>query len=36
MIREFVMAHPDYKHDSLINSKIAYDLLKSIDHFQEV
>ena len=36
MIREFVMAHPDYKHDSLITNKIAYDLLKSIDHFQEV
>ena len=25
-IRQFVLAHPDYKHDSAVSDKIAYDL----------
>lgn len=30
-IREFVMNHPDYKKDSIVNDKVNYDLLKEID-----
>jgi glutamate--cysteine ligase catalytic subunit len=26
-MRQFVMNHPDYKHDSVINQSIAYDLM---------
>ena len=28
-IREFVMRHPDYKHDSIVNDRICYDLIKA-------
>lgn len=27
--REFVMKHPDYKHDSIVTEKINYDLIKA-------
>jgi len=30
VIRDFVMSHPAYKHDSIIPNEIAYDLVKSI------
>jgi hypothetical protein len=29
-IRQFVLQHPDYKHDSVVRDTIAYDLLKAI------
>ena len=29
-IRDFVLNHPAYKHDSIINDKIAYDLMSSV------
>ena len=28
-MRNFVMEHPEYKHDSVVNEHIAYDLLKT-------
>ena len=30
-IREFVTKHPDYKHDSIINDTVNYDLIKRCD-----
>ena len=30
VIRDFVMSHPAYKHDSIIPNEVAYDLVKSI------
>ncbi|GAA96984.1 uncharacterized protein L969DRAFT_54002 [Mixia osmundae IAM 14324] len=30
-IRQFVHAHPDYKHDSVVSQKINYDLCKQMD-----
>ncbi len=29
-IRDFVTAHPDYKHDSIISNEISYDLMSEI------
>lgn len=29
-IRDFVLNHPEYRHDSIVNSKINYDLMSSI------
>lgn len=29
-IRDFVLNHVDYKHDSIVSNKIAYDLMSSI------
>ena len=28
-MRSFVMEHPEYKHDSVVNELIAYDLMKA-------
>ena len=28
-MRKFVVEHPDYKQDSVVNERIAYDLLKT-------
>lgn len=30
-IRQFVMNHPAYKHDSVVSSEITYDLVKRAD-----
>ena len=30
-MREYVAAHPDYKHDSVVSDRVAYDLLERID-----
>ncbi len=29
-IREFVLAHPDYKKDSVVSDTITYDLIKAV------
>lgn len=29
--RQFVMNHPDYKHDSVVSSSITYDIVKRAD-----
>lgn len=29
-IRDFVLNHPDYKHDSIISNQVAYDLMSTI------
>lgn len=29
-IRDFVLSHPEYKQDSVVNNKIAYDLVSAI------
>lgn len=33
LIRDFVLSHPEYKHDSVVSNNIAYDLVKSIDSY---
>jgi len=30
-IREFIMTHPGYKHDSMVSEEINYDLVKAVD-----
>lgn len=30
-MRQFIMSHPDYKHDSVVSESINYDLMKRID-----
>ena len=35
-VREFVMSHPSYKHDSLVCEKICYDLMVSINEMSRV
>ena len=30
-MRDFVRAHPEYKHDSKVNDKVQYDLLMALD-----
>jgi glutamate--cysteine ligase catalytic subunit len=30
MIRDFVHSHPEYKNDSIITNKIAYDIISTI------
>lgn len=30
-MREFVQSHPAYKHDSVVNQEINYDLLRAVD-----
>lgn len=30
-IRNFVRAHPDYKHDSVVSAEINYDLMVAVD-----
>lgn len=30
-IRNFVHAHPEYKHDSVVNEKVTYDLVKAVE-----
>ena len=30
-IRDFVDSHPDYKHDSVVNEKINYDLMMAVN-----
>ncbi len=30
LIREFVLSHPEYKHDSIVSNRIAYDLVEAI------
>jgi len=32
--REFVHNHPAYKHDSVVNAEINYDLVKTIDEIE--
>jgi glutamate--cysteine ligase catalytic subunit len=34
-IRQFVLQHPEYKHDSVVNDTIAYDLLKAISQISQ-
>lgn len=34
-IREFVMSHPDYKHDSVVSSEICYDLVQAVREMTE-
>jgi glutamate--cysteine ligase catalytic subunit len=34
-IREFVMRHPEYKHDSAVNDRICYDLFKMTEKITE-
>lgn len=34
-IREFVLSHPEYKQDSIINNKIAFDLMSTIINFND-
>lgn len=29
--REYILAHPAYKHDSVVNSEVCYDLAKHVD-----
>ncbi len=33
LIRDFVLTHPEYKHDSIVSNSIAYDLVKSLDFY---
>lgn len=33
-IRQFVDKHPEYKHDSVISSRVAYDLLMEVKEKQ--
>ena len=35
-IREFVMSHPSYKHDSVVCEQICYDLMVSINDLSRV
>ena len=35
-IREFLMSHPSYKHDSLVCEQINYDLMVSIHEMSRV
>jgi hypothetical protein len=35
-IRDFVLSHPEYKFDSIVSNKIAFDLVKSIENYQEL
>ena len=34
-IRQFVLAHPDYKHDSAVSDKITYDLTQRMKDISE-
>lgn len=34
-IREFVMSHPEYKHDSVVSSEITYDLVQAVKEITE-
>lgn len=34
-IRQFVYAHPDYKHDSVVSDKITYDLITKVKAVSE-
>jgi glutamate--cysteine ligase catalytic subunit len=36
LMRDFVLSHPDYKHDSIVSNKIAFDLVKSIEMYQQI
>jgi glutamate--cysteine ligase catalytic subunit len=35
LMRDFVDEHPKYKHDSDVNNRVAFDLVKSIIHYSE-
>jgi len=34
-MREFVVKHPEYKHDSVISSGINYDLVKAVNDIEQ-
>ena len=34
-IRQFVLAHPDYKHDSAVSDQITYDLVQRMKDISE-
>jgi Glutamate-cysteine ligase len=36
LIRDFVMTHPEYKHDSNVSNKVCYDLIKEIENYTSV
>ena len=36
LIRDFVLSHPEYKHDSIVSNSIVYDLVKRIDGYSEL
>lgn len=33
-MRQFVRAHPSYKHDSVITEEINYDLIRAVDEIE--
>lgn len=36
LIRDFVLSHPNYKHDSIVSNEIAFDLVKSIINYSNI
>eukprot|EP00049_Salpingoeca_infusionum_P025960 m.22887 g.22887 ORF g.22887 m.22887 type:complete len:91 (+) comp8430_c0_seq2:2104-2376(+) len=34
-MRDFVQAHPGYKHDSIVSDEVAYDLIQRIDEISQ-
>lgn len=35
-MRDFVMQHPDYKHDSIVSQSVAHDLIQAIINYNDV
>lgn len=36
LIRDFVMAHPEYKNDSIVPNSISFDLVKAIINYSNI
>jgi glutamate--cysteine ligase catalytic subunit len=34
-IRKFVHEHPDYKHDSVVNESVNYDLIRALENIEK-
>ena len=36
LIRDFVLSHPEYKHDSNVSNHICYDLIKEVENYTQI